>query len=58
MGYLDYAFRLIPAGMEVDHINHVKSDNRITFGWLPCRESEEFIYPENNTSGMTGIRRD
>jgi hypothetical protein len=44
--------------VEVDHINHIRSDNR----WLNLRESNRKDSPKNtsiyksNTSGITGIR--
>lgn len=50
----------IPDGMEIDHINHIRTDNRIENLRLVSRLTNmknKSMYA-NNSSGVTGVRWD
>lgn len=49
----------VPDGMEVDHINHIRDDNRIEnlrIVTKECNMSNKSIY-KNNSSGVTGVNQ-
>ncbi|QBQ80890.1 putative HNH endonuclease [Escherichia phage vB_EcoS_MM01] len=50
---------IIPEGMEIDHINHIRDDNRIENLRLVSRleNHRNRSKPKNNKSGFTGVRQ-
>lgn len=50
----------IPEGMEIDHINHIKDDNRLENLRLVLSRKNKLNYPlySNNTSSVAGVSWD